>query len=66
MMKHIHHLRTQPDHVKRNVALGTSLAITGIIVLFWLMSFAVTSPTQDASNTATAIDSITVTGAQDK
>ncbi|MEI8062008.1 MAG: hypothetical protein WCG97_01800 [bacterium] len=36
MKKIIHHLKQQPVHVRKMVALGTTIVITGVIVIFWI------------------------------
>ncbi len=50
MKRHLDNLRAKPDHVKRNIAFGTSLSITAIIFVFWVVSLTVQAPSISASN----------------
>ncbi|MDB5258828.1 MAG: hypothetical protein JWO73_36 [Candidatus Taylorbacteria bacterium] len=50
MKRHLENLRAKPDHVKRNIAFGTSLGITAIIFVFWVVSLTVQAPSVSASN----------------
>lgn len=39
MRRHIEHLRSKPEHVKRRIAFFTSLGVTVLIFIFWAASF---------------------------
>lgn len=39
--QHLQHLRTKPDHVKQRIAFVTSLSISAIIFVFWIVSLSV-------------------------
>lgn len=42
MMHHIEKIRSKPEHIRRRFALITSLSITAIIFIFWIVSMSVT------------------------
>lgn len=39
MRRHIEHLRSKPEHVKRRIAFLASLGVTVLIFIFWAASF---------------------------
>lgn len=41
VVNHIEKVRAQPDHKKRQYALGVSLGFTAIVFLFWVTSFVI-------------------------
>jgi hypothetical protein len=38
----LHSLRNKPEHVRRHIALWSSLGVTAVIFMFWLASFTAT------------------------
>jgi len=39
LSSYIEHLKTKPEHVKKQIAFGGAFGITVIIFAFWIMSF---------------------------
>jgi len=39
IQSYIEHLRTKPEHIKKQIAFGSALGITVIILAFWVASF---------------------------
>ncbi len=39
MRDFIEHLRAKPDHVRKQIAFGASLGITGTVALMWAVAF---------------------------
>ncbi len=58
MKRHIEHLRSKPEHVKRRIAFVTSLVVTAIIFVFWVTSLTlqITSDDTDTSGAAVSAD----------
>jgi hypothetical protein len=48
MKQHLENLRAQPDHVKRRIAFLTSLGVTLVIFLFWVVSLSIGTTTVSA------------------
>ncbi len=42
---HIEELRSKPEHIRRRIALGASLGITGLVFVGWLTALTSTAPT---------------------
>ncbi|MEN9647934.1 MAG: hypothetical protein RLY57_738 [Candidatus Parcubacteria bacterium] len=49
MKQHLENLRAKPDSVKRRIAFFTSLGITLVILLFWVISFNIQTNSVSAS-----------------
>jgi len=47
MLSVIEHLQHKPEHTRKKIAFVTSVVLTGVIVLFWLVSHSL--QTEDAS-----------------
>lgn len=47
--QHLRHLRTKPDHVKQRIAFVTSLGVSSIIFVFWIVSLSVGGVSTDAA-----------------
>lgn len=39
MQDFIERLRAKPDHVRKNIALGSATAVTGLIAIMWVVAF---------------------------
>lgn len=44
MVDFIERLRAKPEHVRKQIALGTSAGVTGIVALGWIGAFVATGP----------------------
>jgi cytoskeletal protein RodZ len=50
MFDKLEQLRKKPDHVKKLIALGAALCITGVIFVFWFVSFTVSTQAELAQS----------------
>ncbi len=67
MRDYIERLRAKPEHVRRRIALGTSVGVTGVIAFFWAVALIFGNtlsiePSGSAQGTLAANGSGTVNG----
>lgn len=71
MQKFIHNLKQKPEHVRRRIAVGTSVGITALVGVIWVSALAAsgtfalgtgtnTNPSQPPSTDAFALDGTNV------
>jgi hypothetical protein len=42
MQRHLHAIRQKPEHIKKRIAVGTAVGITGLVALLWVVTLAST------------------------
>ena len=42
MQRHLHALRQKPEHIKKRIAVGSAVGITGLVALVWIVTLAST------------------------
>ncbi len=40
MQRHLHAIRQKPEHIKKRIAVGTAVGITGLVAVIWLVTLA--------------------------